>query len=45
MKKPYMAIALGFLMGVIALTLVVNRTEHAFAASATPATRVPLVVS
>src|SRR5947208_1428106 len=45
MKKIYVAIALGFLLGVIALTLVVNHTEPAFAAPATPATSVPLVVS
>src|SRR5437879_12599909 len=45
MKKTYMAIALGFLMGVIALTLVVNRTELVFAAPATPAMSASLVAS
>ena len=45
MKKAYLAIALAFLMGVVVPTLVVNRSEHVFAAPAAAATTISSVVS
>jgi len=42
MKRTYLAIALAFLTGAIALTPIVNRTEHVLAFPATPASTEPL---
>jgi len=43
MKRTYLAIALAFLIGIIALTLVVNRAGHVLASRATPVFTEPIV--